>query len=247
MIYFLGAGPGDPELLTRKAWRILGEAQIILYDALTDIEPFRDQFAQARWISVGKRGGQVSVDQRLIGRILLAAATRYSCVVRLKGGDPSIFGRLAEEMDVCRSHGIAFEVVPGVTAALAAAADLQASLTLRGVSRNVLFVTPAVGAGQQADDGWLNASLVAETVVLYMAGTRVQEISKKLIAAGKSAEIPVCLVENASQSGVREKFRLSDLARMELPRFAGPVILMMGAAFSGALENERITQKALAS
>jgi uroporphyrin-III C-methyltransferase len=246
MIYFVGAGPGDPELLTRKAWRILGQAQIVLYDALTDINPLRDQFTQARWISVGKRGGQVSVDQRLIGRILVNTAARYSCVVRLKGGDPSIFGRLAEEMDVCRSHGIAFDVVPGVTAALAASADLQTSLTLRGVSRNVLFVTPAVGSGQQADDGWLNASLVAETVVFYMAGARVKEIASKLIAAGKSAEMPVCLVENASQSGVREKFHLNDLVRMNLPRFAGPVILMMGAAFSSALEDELTEKKVLA-
>jgi uroporphyrin-III C-methyltransferase len=246
MIYFVGAGPGDPELLTRKAWRILGQAQIVLYDALTDINPLRDQFTQARWISVGKRGGQVSVDQRLIGRILVNTAARYSCVVRLKGGDPSIFGRLAEEMDVCRSHGIAFEVVPGVTAASAASADLQTSLTLRGVSRNVLFVTPAVGAGQQADDGWLNASLVAETVVFYMAGARVKEIASKLIAAGKSAEMPVCLIENASQSGVREKFHLNDLVKMNLPRFAGPVILMMGAAFSSALENELTAKKVLA-
>jgi uroporphyrin-III C-methyltransferase len=246
MIYFVGAGPGDPELLTRKAWRLLGQAQIVLYDALTDINPLRDQFTQVRWISVGKRGGQVSVDQRLIGRILVNTAARYSCVVRLKGGDPSIFGRLAEEMDVCRSHGIAFEVVPGVTAASAASADLQTSLTLRGVSRNVLFVTPAVGAGQQADDGWLNASLVAETVVFYMAGARVKEIASKLIAAGKSAEMPVCLIENASQSGVREKFHLNDLVKMNLPRFAGPVILMMGAAFSSALENELTAKKVLA-
>ena len=144
-VYLVGAGPGDPELLTMKAARLLRQADVVLHDALVD--PRVLQIASnARLIDVGKRASKSSTAQRFINRMLVTSARNHSCVVRLKGGDPTIFGRLDEEMQALRDAGIAFEVVPGVTAACAAAATLQASLTLRGVARSVRFLTPRVAA-----------------------------------------------------------------------------------------------------
>ncbi|MFM7008764.1 MAG: SAM-dependent methyltransferase [Betaproteobacteria bacterium] len=155
--------------------------------------------------------------------------------MRLKGGDPTVFGRLAEELEACRSAGLAVEVVPGVTSACAAAADLQASLTLRGVSRSVAFVTPCVGRKEHAlDNEWLHVSLAAQTVVLYMAGKQAGRIAQELIAGGKSVTTPVCIVENAGSIGARFRMPLSELARDGLPEFVGPVSLLMGEALMAA-------------
>ena len=230
-VYLIGAGPGDPELMTRKAWRLLGEAQVVLHDALMDVAGMQAAAPNALWINVGKRCEGTSVDQTFICRSIVGYAKRGLKVVRLKGGDPTLFGRLAEELAACRGAGLSVEVVPGVTSACAAAADLQTSLTLRGVSRSVAFVTPRVGRKElDLANEWLRVSLAAQTVVLYMAGKQARSIANNLIAGGKPASTPVCIVENASAVGARLRLSLSDLARDGLPQFIGPVSVLMGDA-----------------
>ncbi len=230
-VYLIGAGPGDPELMTRKAWRLLGEAQVVLHDALMDVSGMQAAAPNALWINVGKRCEGTSVDQTFICRSIVGYAKRGLKVVRLKGGDPTLFGRLAEELAACRDAGLSVEVVPGVTSACAAAADLQTSLTLRGVSRSVAFVTPRVGRKElDLANEWLRVSLAAQTVVLYMAGKQARSIANNLIAGGKPASTPVCIVENASAVGARLRMSLSDLARDGLPQFIGPVSVLMGDA-----------------
>jgi len=230
-VYLIGAGPGDPELMTRKAWRLLGEAQVVLHDALMDVAGMQAAAPNALWINVGKRCEGTSVDQTFICRSIVGYAKRGLKVVRLKGGDPTLFGRLAEELAACRDAGLSVEVVPGVTSACAAAADLQTSLTLRGVSRSVAFVTPRVGRKElDLANEWLRVSLAAQTVVLYMAGKQARSIANNLIAGGKPASTHVCIVENASAVGARLRMSLSDLARDGLPQFIGPVSVLMGDA-----------------
>ncbi len=228
-VWFIGAGPGDPELMTRKAWRLLSQADVVLHDALMDVSGMQEAAPHAQWLEVGKRAGRPSVEQAFICRTLVTLSKRGLTVVRLKGGDPSIFGRLAEELQACRAADIQIEIIPGVTAACAAAADLQTSLTLRGESRSVTFVTPRLGkheANQQSE--WLAAAMAAQTVVLYMASVQAKDICGALIAAGKPKRTPICIVENASRAGQRFKSTLFEIARDGLPIFEGPVTLLLG-------------------
>lgn len=235
-VSLIGAGPGDPELMTRKAWRILGEADVVLHDALLDVEGMKEAAPRARWIAVGKRAGRPAPEQAFICKTLVAYARRGLRVVRLKGGDPSIFGRLGEELEACREAGLDVDVVPGVTSACAAAADLQASLTLRGWARSVVFLTPRIGKGEEepSDDHWLKAALAADTAVLYMAGRRADQVCRKLIEAGRHALTPLCVVENAGGSGLRLQTTLMEVARHGLPALEGPVSLLLGDALSRA-------------
>ena len=232
-IWFIGAGPGDPELMTRKAWRILSQADVVLHDALMDVEGMQEAAPQARWLATGKRSGRPSVEQAFICRTLVALAKQGLNVVRLKGGDPSIFGRLTEELQACRAANIDIEIIPGVTAACAAAADLQTSLTSRGESRSVVFVTPRLGKYEtNRENEWLGATMAAQTAVLYMASAQAQEICAALIAAGKSKNTPICIVENASRNGQRLKHTLYEVAQQGLPQFEGPVSLLVGEALA---------------
>src|SRR5689334_6195692 len=170
-VYLIGAGPGAPDLLTVRAARILERADVVFHDAL--VHPAVIALAvQARVVPVGKRCSQISTDQRFINRALTEAALRHAVVVRLKGGDPMIFGRAQEEIDALCAAGVEVEIVPGVTAALAASADLGVSLTRRGVSRSVVFATPRIGDDQTIepeDQAWARAVASAETAVLYMS------------------------------------------------------------------------------
>ncbi len=150
-VHLVGAGPGAPDLITLRAARLLARADIVFYDALVHPETLA-LAERAEKIAVGKRCGKHSTLQRFINKRLIDAALKHAVVVRLKGGDPMLFGRAQEEIDALHAAGIRCEVVPGVTAALAASAELQISLTRRGVSRNVTFVTPRVGAGEDASD-----------------------------------------------------------------------------------------------
>lgn len=232
-VWLVGAGPGDPELMTRKAWRLLNQADVIMHDALMDVEGMKEAAPKARWVEVGKRNALPSVEQTFICRALVGFARQGLKVVRLKGGDPAIFGRVAEEITACRENDIEIEIVPGVTAACAAAADLQTSLTLRGVSRSVAFVTPRVGRREKAaDDEWLKVALASQTVVLYMAGSRAQEICQALVEAGKDASTTLCVVESASRAGTKLKMTLADVARDGLASYSGPVSLLLGEALS---------------
>ena len=181
-VYLVGAGPGAPDLLTLRAARLLEQADIVFYDALVHPDTIA-LAANARKISVGKRAGQISTDQRFINRQLVEAARHYRNVVRLKGGDPMIFGRAQEEISALADAGIAYEVVPGITAALAASASLGISLTRRGVARTVAFVTPCIGPNEVESD-WLTAAAAADSTILYMAAGQAASIANALIGAG---------------------------------------------------------------
>jgi uroporphyrin-III C-methyltransferase len=231
-VHLVGAGPGAPDLLTLRAARLLGSADIVFHDALVHTETLA-LAAGARKVDVGKRYGKVSTEQRFINRALVEAARTHRIVVRLKGGDPMMFGRAQEELDALAAAGIECEVVPGVTAALGAAATLGTSLTRRGIARTVTFLTPRVGRDESASE-WLPAALAADSVVLYMAAGASQAIARDLIAAGRSASTPVALVESATLAEERRLFTtLGALEAAPLPRAAGPVVMCVGEVFAG--------------
>jgi len=229
-VYLVGAGPGAPDLLTLRAARLLEAADVVLHDAL--VHPDTLALARrARLVDVGKRYGKVSTEQRFINRALLEAARTHAIVVRLKGGDPMLFGRAQEELEALAQAGIECEVVPGVTAALAAAAATRVSLTRRGVARTVAFLTPRVGRDEAAS-AWLPAAMGADTVVLYMAAGASQSIATELIAAGKPADMPAVVVESATLPGEQRHFTtLAALAAEALPRAHGPVVMALGEVF----------------
>jgi uroporphyrin-III C-methyltransferase len=230
-VYLVGAGPGAPDLLTLRAARLLERADIVFHDALVPPEVIA-LASRAEKIAVGKRCGRHSTAQRFINKRLIDAAARYHTIVRLKGGDPMLFGRAQEEIDALREAGVAVEVVPGVTAALAACADLKISLTQRGISRNVALVTPRIGEGKHPSE-WIRAVCNADSAAIYMAAGQSEQLSAALMAAGLSAETAVVLVENATLPDMQKIHTV--LA--ELPRAAsrlgnGPAIVLLGAAFA---------------
>jgi uroporphyrin-III C-methyltransferase len=234
-VYLVGAGPGAPDLLTLRAARLLGEADIVFYDALIHSGTLA-LAAQAEKIPVGKRSGRHSTAQRFINKRLLDAARRYRVVVRLKGGDPMLFGRAHEEIGFLKKHGIAVEIVPGVTAALAASAELQISLTRRGAARSVTFVTPRVGEGERPS-GWVQAVLAADTAAIYMGTGEAEQIAAALIAAGKPPSTPAVVVENASLPEVRMRSgRLDELPGLAAGLSGGPALVLLGEVFAGAQE-----------
>lgn len=199
-VYFVGAGPGAADLLTLRAVRTLARAEFVLHDALVE-SAVLELAPRAARIAVGKRAHQPSTAQRFINKTLVDCARKASCVVRLKGGDPSIFGRLDEEMQALRAAGVAFEVVPGITAASAAAAELQASLTLRGVARAVTFLTPCV-CDVHDDATWtpaIDSLRAGGSLGVYMAGRHIAATAQRLIEGGQLAATPIaCLKASAS-------------------------------------------------
>jgi uroporphyrin-III C-methyltransferase len=233
-VYLVGAGPGDPDLLTLKAARLLQQADVVLHDALIDPRALA-LASNARLIDVGKRASKASTAQRFINRMLVTSALHYRCVVRLKGGDPTIFGRLDEEMAALREAGIPFEVVPGVTAACAAAAGLQASLTLRGVARSVRFLTPRVATDQGRIELPQPAAAGADedSLVVYMAGELLVDCAQRLMASGRPSSTPLLAVENASlPNEQRWAGTLGTAQAWPGPREGGPVLLLIGQAFA---------------
>jgi len=229
-VWLVGAGPGAPDLLTVRAARLLEAADIVFHDAL--VHPQTLALAkQARLVDVGKRFGQVSTEQRFINRAIVEAARTHATVVRLKGGDPMVFGRAQEEIDALEAAGIDHEVVPGITAALAASAALGTSLTRRGVARTLAFLTPRAGRDEEASE-WIPAALGADSVALYMAAGASQAIARDLIAGGKPADTPAVLVESVSLPEEARVFTtLAALATRALPKAAGPVVMLVGDVF----------------
>lgn len=239
VVHLVGAGPGAPDLITLRAARLLAEADIVFYDAL--VHPDTLALAErAEKIAVGKRCGKHSTLQRFINKRLIDAARKHAVVVRLKGGDPMLFGRAQEEIDALRAAGIRCEVVPGVTAALAASAELQISLTRRGLSRNVTFVTPRVGAGEKASD-WVKSICNADSAVMYMAAGQSASIARTLIANGLPADMPVMIVENASLPAMTQAVTtLGELqGATERLTHGGPALLMIGRVFQIAASAQR--------
>ena len=232
-VYLVGAGPGAADLLTIRAVRLLGSADIVFYDALVPGEILL--FAQrAIKIAVGKRSGRRSTAQRFINKRLADAARIHRVVVRLKGGDPMLFGRAHEEIAYLNDENIPVEIVPGVTAALAASAELRISLTQRGAARSVTFVTPRVGEGERPS-GWVDAVLAADTAAIYMGAGEAPAIAGALMAAGKPGSTPVAVVESASLPGSRARFGLlRDLPALAPALPAGPTLILLGEVYAEA-------------
>ncbi|MBV8657215.1 MAG: uroporphyrinogen-III C-methyltransferase [Burkholderiales bacterium] len=229
-VYLVGAGPGAADLITVRGMRLLASADVVLYDAL--VQPDMLTYCpQARLIDVGKRCAQASTAQRFICKMLVDAAQKHAVVVRLKGGDPMLFGRAQEELAALAEAGIEAEVVPGVTAALAASAEAGISLTSRGLARNVLFATARVGEGEAGGD-WVKPVVAADTVVLYMGVRQSAEIAAALRSAGMAADTPLLLVENASLPTVREfPLTLATLHTAAELVLNGPAILLIGEVY----------------
>lgn len=241
-VYLVGAGPGAPDLLTLRAARLLAEADVVLHDALVHPETLA-LAARAERIAVGKRCGRQSSAQRFINKRLVDAARRHRVVVRLKGGDPMLFGRAQEEIAALEKSGIDYEVVPGVTAALAAAADLGTSLTQRGVARSVAFVTPRVGDGE-APSQWARAVANADTAVLYMAAGDAARVRDALVDAGVAPDMPIALVENASLKDSRSaRATLGEIESLVEARGEGPAVILLGRAFAVADLSQRDVQE----
>ncbi len=228
-VYFVGAGPGAPDLITVRGARLLAQAQVVFHDAL--VHPDILAWApQARIVNVGKRHSGAAVDQRFIHRSLIQAARRSTVVVRLKGGDPTLFGRLQEEIAALESQGIPYEVVPGVTAATAAAAALGISLTRRGSGRSVALVTPRVGRGEAPTD-WAAGAVAADTLAVYMGAGQAALVAATLIAQGKPASTPVALIENATLDGERHLLTTLGALLEGIPlQTQGPALILAGRA-----------------
>jgi uroporphyrin-III C-methyltransferase len=233
-VYLVGAGPGASDLLTVRAVRLLGEAELVFHDALIAEEVLR-LAAKAQKILVGKRCGRHSTAQRFINKRLADAARSHKVVIRLKGGDPMLFGRADEEISFLEQQGVRVEIVPGVTAALAASAELRISLTRRGAARSVTFVTPRVGQGEK-DSSWLAAVLAADTAAIYMGAGEASAIAAALIGAGKPASTPLALVENASLPGLRVVHgRLAELPALADRSGGGPTLILLGEVYAKAI------------
>ena len=222
-VVFIGAGPGAADLITLRGARTLGAAQVVLCDALTD-PSLRELAPQAEWIDVGKRGFRHATSQPEINAMLIDAARRYERVVRLKGGDPSVLGRLEEELDALLAHGIECAVIPGVTAALAAAADALRPLTRRGVGRSVSLTTAMTQLGT------LRAVRSADTEVFYMAGRQLGALSVKLREAGWPGDAPASVVSRAGWPDCRVSgHTVATLADAALVHADRPAVVTVGA------------------
>lgn len=232
----IGAGPGDPELLTVRAIRALARADAVLYDALIDTSVLELAPAQARRIDVGKRCGRHAMNQAAISRLIVSLARQGAHVVRLKGGDPMLFGRAGEELEELRAAGIPVKVVPGVTAACAAAASLQVPLTHRAVARSVHFLTGHGADGEVPAHQWAALAASGGTIAAYMASRTLGSVTASLIEAGLSPETPAVAVENASRPGERRLFgTLADLpGQLSEAGLTGPTLVLIGAVVNHA-------------
>jgi uroporphyrin-III C-methyltransferase len=250
-VYLIGAGPGAADLITVRGAKLLSRAQVVLHDAL--IEPAMLDYApDARKIAVGKRCGQRSTAQHFINKQIVDAAREHDVVVRLKGGDPMLFGRADEEMRALEAAGIEYEVVPGITAALASAATLKRSLTLRGVSRSVALATYS----RAPDSDEIREQASADSLVFYMGRDSAPEIALQLIDAGRPGSTPVAIVEACTTERERSlTLTLEAMARGDAQDWldaSQPSLLMIGEAFaerslgSSALTNAEAALQAAA-
>ena len=231
-VWLVGAGPGDPELLTLKAFKVLAIADVVVHDGLVSDEILDLAPVSARRISVAKRKSRHSYAQDEINKMLVAFALEGLTVIRLKGGDPFIFGRGGEELEACREAGVACYVVPGVTAALASAASAGAPLTHRGAAQAVTFVTGHAATGETPDLDWASLAKPNHTVVIYMGVSTATGIAGRLMAAGRAGSTPALIVENASRANERRV--VTDLAGLAAAatQVSGPALLIVGEAMA---------------
>jgi uroporphyrin-III C-methyltransferase len=224
-VYLVGAGPGDPELLTLKALKTLRSPDVVLHDELVSAEILALIPSSASVISVGKRGGRPSISQQEINRLLVEYGLLGLSVVRLKGGDPFIFGRGGEELEAVRQAGLECEIVPGITAALGAASSIQVPLTHRDAASSLLLIS-----GHRAHEVGIQlsqADLAKTTVVIYMPGQNYSRIQKELISAGMAGETPCAIVSQATTRYEKTyQTCVSDLHNS--PELPSPTLLVIG-------------------
>ena len=224
-VYLIGAGPGAADLITVRGLRLLQAAGVVLHDALVT-EEMLEMAPQAEKIPVGKRCGQLSTAQHFINKQMIDQAHKHAIVVRLKGGDPMMFGRADEELRALEEAGIEVEVVPGITTALAAAAVTQQPLTKRGVARSVAFFTSSTAPGESDK----TAIPDTDTLVQYMGGREAIATAARLLEQGRRADLPVIVIENCSRPNEKiARMTLADLAN-GLSAAEGPVLVMLGDA-----------------
>jgi uroporphyrin-III C-methyltransferase len=239
----IGAGPGAEDLITVRGLKLLMQADCVFHDALVSPSLLSEAHPDAKLVAVGKRCGQKSTAQHFINKQLVEAAEQYKLVVRLKGGDPMVFGRADEEITALKAAGHTVEVVPGVTAALAAASSLQASLTLRGVARSLTLTTPSVGSDETPSTD-LFTGTENDTVAVYMGLRQAGPWAAALLEKGRNANTPVILCESVSLPA--EKFTPLNLGR--LPLFSaeqltdGPCLILIGKALAKACVELQLLQ-----
>lgn len=243
--WLVGAGPGDPDLLTRKAERLITGATVVFYDALVGPGVLALIPPSVLRVPVGKRSGRHSKDQASIDALLVEAALAGERVVRLKGGDPSIFGRSSEEIAALRAHGLSVRICPGITAASAAVASAGASLTLRGLARRLTFVTAHARAGEALQLDWPTLADPHATLAIYMGKAAAGEIAASLAAHGLPGDTPALIVENVSLPDERRlATRLDRLGVMTRAALGdGPAVLLVGAAVSPSDHRSELTVK----
>jgi len=248
-VSLVGAGPGAEDLLTLRAQRALQEADVIVYDRLVPEAILAQGRREARRIYVGKAPGNHALSQESISALLVNEAQKGNRVVRLKSGDPLVFGRAGEEMAALRAAGVSFDVVPGITAAFAAAAENEIPLTLRDTSSALIFATGHDADGETLPD-WAGLALSGATVAVYMGHAVAAKLAARLMTAGLSASTPVAVIENASRAGRRGyQGRLDELARLAArPDLTGPVLIIIGDVVAlGAIGAEPAALSGLAA
>ena len=235
-VYLIGAGPGDPELLTLKAARILASAEIVLHDALVSCEVLALISPAAEILDVGKRAGRKLLTQDEINSLLVSYAETRGIVVRLKGGDPTIFGRAGEEIAALRKAGVPYEIVPGVTAAMGAAAAAGISLTDRRVASQVLFTTCSRGnEASEMDWGCITSTT---TLVLYMPGPDYTEVAARLRDGGLPEDLPCVIVSGAS--GPQQKIHWSTVGLLASEeKLPAPALMIVGRVAAQDVEEIR--------
>ncbi|MCU4158564.1 uroporphyrinogen-III C-methyltransferase [Acidiphilium sp. AL] len=234
-VVLAGAGPGDPELLTVKALRAIEAAEVILHDALVE-QRILALAPTARLVNVGKRCGHHAMKQHEINASLIAEAMNGARVLRLKGGDPMIFGRASEEIAALRAADIEVVVIPGITAASAAASSIQASLTSRDVARSVIFITGHGSDGSLPEQDWPALARMRSSFAFYMGARHARAIAERLIDAGLDPATPGVIVTNISRPDERYRNgRLIDLADgIAAEDLTSPALILIGAAFDAA-------------
>ena len=245
-VAFVGAGPGDPELLTIKARRLIHEADVIVHDRLVSAEILDLGRKEAKYISVGKEGFGPSVSQADINAHLVREASCGLLVVRLKGGDPSVFGRLDEEIEALAEHGIEASVIPGVTSAAAAAASLKVSLTRRQRNSSVTFLT-AHDAHGFAEHDWQQLVRSKQTLAVYMGKRSAKFLQGRLLMHGLAANTPVTCIENVSLVSERViPSQLSDFAEvLSEADCKGPLMILIGIQSDAAMATDEFASQAL--
>lgn len=225
-VYLVGAGPGDPDLLTIKALHLLKTADAVLYDELVSREILELIPSRVQLHNVGKRCGKKKIQQEEINFLMIALADSGLRVVRLKSGDPMIFGRAGEEIEALRSAGIEHDVVPGVTSALGAAAAAQIPFTHRNLSSAVVFLTGHHASASDAAD-WSKLAASGSTLVIYMPGQNYPEIAAKLIGGGLAADTACAVISRATTSEQRA-YRTTIERLTEIPKLSAPTLLVVG-------------------